>query len=130
MVSEGDWPWENFTPKEMADRESYALSIDSEFMDILQHLRSSLDKALPVSSAYRTERHNTLIRGGPAHPAGKAADIRIFGEYAYEVVGAAMMLGFTGIGVKQTGRYGARFIHLDILEDGESGVHRPRIWSY
>ena len=43
-------------------------------------------------------------------------------------IGSALVVGFTGLGVKQKGE--GRFLHLDDLGTGEHTVPRPALWSY
>lgn len=115
--------WEHFS--EVDDR------MDTEFMDRLIKLRKTIDTPLPVTSSYRDRDHNARVGGAAnsAHLTGRAVDIKIAGENAYTLVGVAIAMGFTGIGVKQKGPYGGRFIHLDDCEDCPDRP-RPRIWSY
>ena len=130
-----NWPWPNFTPKEMADRVDGALVIDPRFMDRLQALRTKLGFPFSLSSAYRTPEHDRHIGGAGVHPQGCAVDIRVAGQRAYVLLQAAMEVEFSGIGISQRGSYNGRFIHLDDLENTydqatNTGHPRPRIWSY
>ncbi len=103
--------------------------MDPDFMERLQTLRSMLGFSLFPSSGYRCEKHNKKVKGGPAHPTGKAVDLIIAFSRAWEIVSAAR--AFTGIGVKQKGPYDKRFIHLDTLQKDEFVfLTRPTIWSY
>lgn len=106
--------------------------MDPAFMDWLQDLRRSLGFPLPVTSGYRCPDHNAKVsstgRTGP-HTTGKAADIRLSGDAAFDLAQAAIEAWATGLGVAQKGDHAGRFIHLDRLP--ASGPHpRPRIWSY
>lgn len=101
--------------------------MDAGFMATLQRLRTSLGFPFVISSGYRCPEHNARLGGGPAHPEGRAADIRIAGAQALILVQAATE--FTGVGVKQTGPHGSRFIHLDTLPQSPRAP-RPWIWSY
>lgn len=87
----------------------------------------------PVSSAYRCPYYNNKISttglDGP-HPIGRAIDIVVYGYKAFVLMGLAIAHGgFTGIGLKQTGPYKDRFIHLDDLTEP---LYKPRpwIWTY
>lgn len=100
--------------------------MDDRFMEKLDTLRERVGFPLHVNSGYRCPEHNKAIKGGPAHPAGKAADLSVHGEKALYVVREATALGFTGIGVAQKG--GARFIHVDTYDGPDAP--RPWIWSY
>jgi uncharacterized protein YcbK (DUF882 family) len=103
--------------------------MDPEFMEKLIELREALDCALPVSSAWRSPEHNKAVGGAPnsAHLSGQAVDIVASGVKAYKLLVKACEMGFTGIGIKQHGPWGKRFIHLDMLTDSPI---RPRVWTY
>lgn len=134
---ETTWPserWPNFAFSEIACRETGECVIDEGLMDKLQEMRSKCGP-LKVTSAYRSPSHSIEAakieksgKGG-AHVTGKAIDIACDREKAYNILGVAMELGFTGIGVKQSGN--GRFLHLDVIE-AEDNFHvpRPTIWSY
>lgn len=102
------------------------------FMKLLVQLREKVGFGLILSSAYRCPAHNqkssTTGLFGP-HTTGKAADIKVFGEHALEVIKCAIELGFSGIGVSQKGLHDARFIHVDTLTV-EENFPRPNLWSY
>jgi len=132
-----EWPWRrwpNFTPKEMAERSEgwedgvTPMWIDEIFMDSLQALRDKFGP-LPISSGYRSPDYNNRIsstgRDGP-HTKGRAADILLYGKDAFGLLAAIGPYGFTGVGIKQTGPYKSRFVHLDNLP----GPNRPWVWSY
>ncbi len=100
-----------------------------DFMSKLVALRTYLDFPFVLSSAFRCPEHNSAVSStglaGP-HTTGRAVDIAVRGERAYQILTEAAKFGFTGIGVNQKG--GSRFIHLDDLEAPE--YPRPRVWSY
>ena len=52
-----------------------------------------------------------------AHLSGRAVDIAISGDKAHRLVRMALLLGFTGIGVRQRGDHRRRFVHLDDLDN-------------
>lgn len=105
--------------------------MEPDFMERLIKLRKTINVPLNVTSSYRDREHNARIGGAAnsAHLLGRAVDIKIAGADAYTLVGLAVTMGFTGIGVKQKGAYGGRFIHLDDCEDCADRP-RNRIWSY
>lgn len=103
---------------------------EQDFMEKVQAIRDRAGFPFTVTSAARCPNYNSQVsstgRTGP-HTTGRAIDIGARGEQAYRIVGLAMLMGFTGIGVNQKG--GARFVHLDDLPNGP-GCPRPYIWSY
>jgi zinc D-Ala-D-Ala carboxypeptidase len=127
-VGDPRWLWPHFSPEEMACKCCGCVKIDSEFMDRLEVIRERMAVPLPVNSGYRCPAHNSAVSStgedGP-HTTGSAADIAISGRDAFDLIGWAYELGFTGIGVRQHGDHSGRFIHVDLLGDG-----RPTVWSY
>ena len=129
-VPDGFWPWTNFRPEEFACKADDSLIVEPEFMDRLQGLRHRVGLPFIVTSGYRTPAYNARVSPttgltGP-HTTGRAVDIRIAGPAVYDILKAAMMFGFTGIGLKQHDPHDGRFLHLDDLV----GDKRPRIWTY
>ena len=60
---------------------------------------------------------------GP-HTQGKAVDVKIAGEQAFQLIKSALALGFHGIGINQNGDWERRYIHLDIAgPPGKSPKH-------
>ena len=105
--------------------------MDQDFIDKLNKLRDTYNKPITISSGYRDSTHPVeAIKKDPkggAHVSGKAADILIERKNAFELLSLALLIGFTGIGVNQKG--GARFLHLDTLENSPTRP-RPTMWSY
>ena len=132
-----DWPWPNFSPRELAERSEgweegrSPLLTSPDLMNRLQALRDTLGFPLFVTSGYRSPRYNAAVSStglnGP-HTTGFAVDISISGEDAFSLLKAALSMEFTGIGVQQKGPHGRRFIHLDCLP--RSRALRPWVWSY
>lgn len=98
----------------------------------LEALRVRVGRPLIITSGYRCPEYNDQVSlTGPSGPHtitdnhNVTVDIGVSGKTASDLVFAAMSLGFTGIGVKQSGAHKSRFIHIDRL-----GHPRPRIWSY
>jgi uncharacterized protein YcbK (DUF882 family) len=104
--------------------------IRDDFIDKLDQLRETLGFRLRITSGYRCPDHNARIsstgRSGP-HTTGRAADIAVDRERAFQLVAWAADCGFTGIGLKQKGE--GRFVHLDDLSHAP-GRPRPTIWTY
>ena len=120
---------DHFTPPEFDSPDapgSGAKHMDETLVRRLDTLRGLMQRALTISSGYRTAAHNQKIGGAAKskHLNGTAVDIAIAGEYAFKLVGLAYSLGFTGIGINQKGPWAKRFVHLDVRES------EPRIWSY
>ena len=127
-------PWSYFSLEELACHcglcdESTAHNVNPVLMNHVQQLRTACGFALPISSAYRCNRHRTerdkVLPG--THHRGLAVDIQVSGKQAHQLLEAAMKMNcFTGIGIQQKGLHNRRFIHLDI-----SNTHpRPWLWSY
>lgn len=121
-----------FTEKELACPCCGIADMDDEFMENLEAMRDVLDFPFIISSGYRCPKYNQKISttgaDGP-HTTGRAVDIVVFGEQAYELIAAADSWGMAGIGVCQKGEISKRFIHLDNLQ-GHEGYPRPRVWGY
>src|SRR5688572_18275388 len=98
-----------------------------DFVKKLDELRERCGFPLIVTSGYRSPEYNKSVSTsgleGP-HTTGMAVDLACNGGQAYVILKHAFDLGFTGIGVAQTGS--KRFIHLDILKTNP----RPNVWSY
>jgi uncharacterized protein YcbK (DUF882 family) len=105
-----EWPWKNFTPKEISCKGSGLILVDPYSMDCLQKMRIFIRKPLIINSAYRSPEHNKAIGGSPKsqHVLGKAFDIRITPDVSRETISRyARLSGFKGIGDYNT------FVHVD-----------------
>lgn len=106
--------------------------MDEAFMHRLQALRDAFGGPLRISSGFRCPDYNARIsstgRDGP-HTKGRAADIAILGDEAYDLLPLIFAQEFTGIGIDQKGAFDSRFLHIDDLMPPD---HEPRpwIWSY
>lgn len=104
-------------------------------LDYLETLRRKYGKPMVVTSGYRCPEHNAEVsstgRSGPHTVTARnnvAVDVSVYGDRAYQLIAAAFLLGWRGIGVSQKGHHESRFIHLDrIVGDGHP---RPWVWSY
>lgn len=116
----------NFTKEEFDCRETGTNEMRDSFLVMLQQLRDELGEPIKITSGYRDPRHSVeASKEAPGvHTRGLACDIACDGQQAYEIMRLALRLGFTGIGVKQSGH--GRFIHLDTF----TGSPRPNVWSY
>ena len=133
-ITADNWPqdrWPNFAFNELACSETGECEMDAVTMNRLQRLRDHFGDPMVITSGYRSPAHSIEVAksSGPgAHAKGRAVDIACAGADAYDILNEAFALGFTGIGVKQSGEH--RFLHLDDLGPGEHSVPRPSIWSY
>lgn len=134
MVVEDTWQggYKHFSEEEMKCKCGCGGLPKHSFMVKLDELREGLGFPLIVSSGFRCPFYNLAVSAtgltGP-HTTGLAADIVIFGNRALKLIVAAVVMGMTGIGVKQKGSHSSRFIHLDCLADSLEHP-RPWPWSY
>lgn len=92
-----------------------------KFMKRLEVMRGILGRAMVITSGYRCPEHNLAVGGvaGSYHVRGRAADIALAGGAdRYELLGAAIQAGFTGIGMAAT------FLHVDDRST------TPVVWLY
>jgi len=111
-----------------------------QFMEALERIRVEMNMPLHVSSAFRCAKHNAAVSSTGAHgphtdhgEGGQAVDIKISGASALLLMEVARKYGMTGIGVKQNGPVGKRYIHCDNLGSEytkSTGGPRPWVWSY
>jgi zinc D-Ala-D-Ala carboxypeptidase len=93
--------------------------IQETFMQKLLALRLHYNHPMVITSGYRHPSHPIEERKSKAgkpvgyHCYGIAADVRCWSNQAHEIVDHAMKLKFRGIGVSQSSKSSARFIHLD-----------------
>ena len=122
-----------FRIEEFVCRHCGEVTMHTDFLDKLYHLRDALSWPMKVSSGYRCPLHNKAVSStglnGP-HTTGRAADIEVSGLVAYHLIRLAFEAGITGIGVSQKGVVKSRFIHLDDIPVKSITIPRPRIWSY
>ena len=121
----------NFTRAELQCPCSCGGIPPADFIEALQALREAYGKPMPINSGYRCPEYNAKVsKTGHSGPHTKGAvDVGVAGKEALELLRRAYWLGWTGIGVRQHGPYGGRFLHLDRLPQAE-GQPRPHIWSY
>lgn len=118
-----------FSHSELACKCCGKESMKLDFLDLLDKLRELYRRPIILTSAYRCSKHNQAVSTtGPSgpHTTGCAVDVKCSGSDAYKIVSLAIQLGFTGIGVRQSGDHASRFIHLDTL----TGNTRPWVWTY
>lgn len=106
---------ENFKVREFACKDgSDPILISPQLVEILQAIRTHFNKAVTVTSGYRTPSHNRK-EGGTTysqHLYGMAADIKIKGIQPREIAAYAETLlpDRGGIGIY------ASFVHVDVRE--------------
>ena len=123
--------WNYFSVDELKCKGTDECEMDEEFLEKLEALRHEFNEPMIVSSGYRHESYNQVIRGAKNSPHlyGKAVDIVISGKSAYRLMKLSIEHGFTGIGVSQRGPHEKRFLHIDTMENSDTHP-RPWIWSY
>ena len=131
---------DHFSDNELRCKCCGVATMQPEFMESLERIRVEMNRPLKLSSAFRCAKHNQEVSStGPNGPhtdhgeGGQAVDVRISGADALRLVEVAKKFGMTGIGVKQSGPAGKRFIHLDNLGSNYTkltGGPRPWLWSY
>ena len=116
----------NFTLSEFECSETGQNEMQGNFIIALQHLRILCGFAFTILSGFRSVLHSEEVgKVGTTgqHPKGLAADIYVAnGVQRRLIVGFAVMLGFTGIGIKK------HMVHVDmrVLKEGEE----PVLWVY
>jgi len=131
-----DNPLEQITPhfklRELQCRCCGRMGIDQDFLNRLEDLRVAYGKPMIINSGYRCPRYNNRVSttglNGP-HTIG-AVDVRVSGAEAHILLHMALLVGFSGIGVKQHGPHEGRFIHLDNLPIHAPSHPRPWVWTY
>jgi zinc D-Ala-D-Ala carboxypeptidase len=95
-VKPSDWPWQSFSPREMACKGTGNLVIDTQAMDMLQRLRTNLGKPLVITSAYRSPEHNRNVGGAKRskHMEGIAFDVVMDNHDPAVFEAAARAVGF------------------------------------
>jgi zinc D-Ala-D-Ala carboxypeptidase len=124
-----DWSSPYFSEKELMCRCGCGQSpMDPEFVDRLTALREAYGP-LRITSGFRCPQHPIEAKKSKAgsHASGKAVDIGVDREAAYEVLRLAIEMGFKRVGINQKGS--GRFIHIDSCT-AEDGFPEPTIWSY
>lgn len=127
-----DWQdYKNFSKWEFDCKHTNENEMRPEFLDILQQIRNTFGKPMQISSGYRHFTHpfeRDKVKPG-SHTHGCAADIKISGVDAMDLIVMAYGYGIRRIGINQRGGIEQRFIHLDIAD--QLGLGFPQtIWSY
>jgi zinc D-Ala-D-Ala carboxypeptidase len=105
------WPWQDFSPEEIASKGDGSLSVSRHSMDCLQELRDRMGVPLIITSGYRDPAHNRRSGGvaNSQHLVSTAFDIRVDNVDPYRLIEQAKLSGFTSFGTypKQG------FVHCD-----------------
>jgi hypothetical protein len=119
-----EWPWQSFSPREIACKGTGKLVIDTDAMDMLQRLRTNLNKPLILTSAYRSPEHNRKVGGAKnsLHMQGIAFDVRMENHDPHQFEAAARAAGFTGFGYYPK----SGFMHIDTGPSRSWGTPWPR----
>ena len=110
-----------FSREEFDCQETGENQMSPEFLNMLDILREEANFPFVITSGYRSPNHSIEAKKAKAgtHAQGIAADIRVnSGAERMVIIKAALVLGFTGIGVAET------FVHLDIRKT------TPVVWTY
>ncbi|BBM03946.1 D-Ala-D-Ala carboxypeptidase family metallohydrolase [Microbulbifer sp. GL-2] len=96
----------------------------------LIRVRERFAKPMVITSGYRCPAYNVNLNATMSHASGQAVDVQVALGRAYRLIQIAQEEGFTGIGVRQKGSIGSRFLHLDDLGSIPGERMRPTVWSY
>lgn len=91
--------------------------MDMDFMRTLDVIRAKVGQAFSINSGFRCEEYNKRIGGAEGvHPSGKAVDIKVTSHeflHALDAQAKKRRRGIRGIGLKMSGPWPGRFVHLD-----------------
>ena len=131
------WPrdrWPNFSFNEAKCSHTGLCFLEPEFMDVLQRIRTEVDKPLTISSLFRGRTHPVESKKNTTgtHVLGVACDITADGGLKAEILDVIhrVILGpndmplISGIGVNKS------FLHLDTAEQILPYRPRPWVWTY
>lgn len=110
-----DWTkYKNFTKEEFDCKHTGKNRMDEDFMDILQQIRRDYGKPMIVTSGYRDITHpaEAKKKRPGEHSFGVAADIRVNGQDAMDLIVVAYGHGIRRFGIYQSGPMDGRFIHI------------------
>lgn len=121
-----DYP--NFSKAEFDCKQTGENEMRSEFMDVLQRIRTLYNRPIRITSGYRSPDHSIeRAKGSPgAHAYGLACDIATRGTDMQLLMVLAYNEGIRRFGLDQKGS--SRFMHIDIAD---KNLHFPRsTWTY
>lgn len=107
-----------FVWQELACKHTGNCLMDAGFMRRLDALREEYAAPMILSSAYRDPKHpKEAEKAVPGmHARGRAVDVLCSGGAAHKLLKLALLHGFTGIGISQSGPPDKRFLHIDDRE--------------
>lgn len=124
-----DWRnYKNFSKHEFDCQYTGENKMRPEFLELLQQIRTTYGKPMPISSGYRDFTHpiERAKEKFGTHTYGVAADIAVSGEDAMELFTIAFGYGIRRLGLCQKGS--TRFLHIDI---GDRELRfPPALWTY
>lgn len=132
IVKDDEWGlYPNFKKEEFACHHTGLCLMTHRFMDTIQKIRNQYDKPMIISSGYRDVSHPVERdkREPGEHTFGLAADIKVYGRDAMDLLEAALMNGIQRVGVSQKGDVCKRFIHIGMGEELDSRFP-IWLWSY
>ena len=115
--SQNAWPWQYWTPQEIACKDTGAVLVVPEFLNALDVVRGVIGCPLYLLSAFRSPYHNAVVGGAAQsrHLFGDAGDLIVIGLDKFRLENIARQAGFTGFGYYKT------FLHIDL--------GRKRFWG-
>lgn len=114
---------ENFRVREFRCKDgSNTIFVDTDLVTLLQHIRDHFNRAVTITSGYRTVAHNKAVGGSPKsqHLYGMAADIQVTDtppEFVAQYT-ETLLSGRGGIGLypKKAGR-AKGWVHVDVRKN-------------
>lgn len=131
IINNIDWNhYPNFKRIEFVCHETQECIMHPLFLETLQKIRNIYRKPMIITSGYRSPKHSVeIVKKSPGeHTYGLAADVKVLGVDALELVHIALDEGVNRIGINQTGAYDKRYVHLGIGD--RFGLFPQGIWSY
>lgn len=125
-MSKAQWDtYPNFSKKEFDCKATGENEMQHEFMVVLQAIRKDFNKAMTITSGFRSKRHPIEAKkthSNGEHTQGKCCDVScVTSQDRFTLVQLALKHGITRIGVAKN------FLHLGI---GGVGLPNNVIWDY
>lgn len=117
---------EHFTPQEFDCKCGCgALALDTDLVQVLNHVRKLLGRPLVINSGFRCPKHNKDIKGATfsPHMLGCAVDVKaISSTTRFSILRALLVCGIRRIGIGDT------FIHFDTAQGDRYA--QDVLWTY